>query len=301
MNSVSSVSMTPRSRWRHYYELCKPRVVMLMVFTAFVGMLLAQPGAVPWDIVVWANLGIALVAGGAAAVNHWADQRIDAIMARTRGRPLPTGQLSSREVLGFALALSVLGTLVLFWRVNALTAALSLLSLVGYAGVYTLYLKRATPQNIVIGGAAGAAPPLLGWTAVTNAVSPDALLLFLIIFVWTPPHFWALAVARQREYAKADIPMLPVTHGADFTRWHIVLYTLMLTAVSVLPFATQMVGLGYLLGALALDALFLYYAVRLYRTQDDKLAMRTFSYSIVYLGALFGLMLLDRYSVIWFR
>ncbi len=281
--------------WRDYLELCKPKVVALIVFTALVGMFLATPGMVPWDVLVFGTLGIGLSAGSAAAVNHLVDRRVDGIMVRTKNRPLPTGHLNTRNSIVFALVIGVLGMFILTVFVNALTAWLTFLSLIGYAGIYTMYLKRATPQNIVIGGAAGAAPPVLGWTAVTGSVDPNALLLFLIIFVWTPPHFWALALNRHRDYADADIPMLPVTHGLAFTRLHILLYTIMLTAVSVLPFVTGMSHVLYLVGVLLLDAGFLYYAIALISHTDDKLAMKTFGYSIFYLMALFALLLIDHY------
>ncbi len=281
--------------WRDYLELCKPKVVALIVFTALVGMFLATPGMVPWDVLVFGTLGIGLSAGSAAAVNHLVDRRIDGIMVRTRKRPLPTGHLNTRNTVVFALLIGVLGMFILTVFVNALTAWLTFLSLIGYAGIYTMYLKRATPQNIVIGGAAGAAPPVLGWTAVTGSIDPNALLLFLIIFVWTPPHFWALALNRHRDYADADIPMLPVTHGLAFTRLHILLYTIMLTAISVLPFVTGMSHELYLIGVLLLDAGFLYYAIALISNTDDKLAMKTFGYSIFYLMALFALLLVDHY------
>jgi protoheme IX farnesyltransferase len=278
-----------------YLELCKPKVVALMMFTALVGMLLAAPGEVPLDILVLGNLGIALVAGAAAAVNQLADQHVDAVMARTQGRPLPTGHLDRARVIVFAIVIGSLGMWILTGYVNLLTALLSLFSLVGYAVIYTLFLKRATPQNIVIGGAAGATPPLLGWTAVTGYVDPNALLLFLIIFTWTPPHFWALALYRKEEYAKVGIPMLPVTHGDDLTRLHVLLYTVLLVLVTVMPFLTGMSGPLYLVGALALGAGFLYYAVSLLRTRSRRLAIKTFVYSIVYLMLLFALLLLDRY------
>jgi heme o synthase len=281
--------------WRDYLELCKPKVVALIVFTALVGMFLATPGMVPWDVLVFGTLGIGLSAGSAAAVNHLVDRRVDGIMVRTKNRPLPTGHLNTRNTFVFALLIGLLGMFILTVFVNALTAWLTFLSLIGYAGIYTMYLKRATPQNIVIGGAAGAAPPVLGWTAVTGSVDPNALLLFLIIFVWTPPHFWALALNRHRDYAEADIPMLPVTHGLAYTRLHILLYTIMLTAVSVLPFVTGMSHVLYLVGVLLLDAGFLYYAVMLISHTDDKLAMKTFGYSIFYLMALFALLLVDHY------
>ena len=283
---------------REYFELTKPRVVTLIVFTAVVGMFLATPGAVPLNILLLATLGISLAAGAAAAINHVLDQRADAAMARTRARPLPTGQLSPRQAMVFALVLAAVSMAILVVGVNGLTAVLTFLSLIGYSVIYTVYLKYATPQNIVIGGAAGAAPPVLGWTAVTGEVSADALLLFLIIFVWTPPHFWALALYREKEYAKVGIPMLPVTHGSKFTRLSILLYTILLTAVTVMPFATRMSGGLYLTGALVLNTGFLYYAWKLYRDYSDALAHRTFTYSIQYLAMLFALLLIDHYRVI---
>ena len=278
-----------------YYELCKPRVVALMVFTALVGMLLAAPGGVGLDVLIFGLGGIALMAAAAAAINHLADRHIDAVMARTRGRPLPAGTLSVREVLVFAAVIGTLGFVILMTRVNTLTAVLTLLSLVGYALVYTLFLKRRTPQNIVIGGAAGAMPPLLGWTAVTGHPDAHGLLLFLIVFTWTPPHFWALALYRKQEYAKAGIPMLPVTHGEALTRLHILLYTVLLVVITVLPYLTRMSGPLYLLGAMGLGSGFLYQAWKLYRVPSKERALRTFFYSIVYLMALFAVLLVDRY------
>jgi protoheme IX farnesyltransferase len=283
------------SQWQDYLEVCKPRVVALMVFTALVGMLLAAPGEVGATTLVCGNLGIALVASSAAAINHMTDRHVDAVMARTRMRPLPTGHLEARHVLIFAAVLGVLGMAILIVYVNLLTAVLTFASLVGYAAVYTLFLKHATPQNIVIGGAAGATPPLLGWTAVTGHVDPNALLLFLIIFTWTPPHFWALALYRKDEYAKVNIPMLPVTHGEDYTRLYILLYTWLLVVITVLPFITGMTGPIYLIGALVLDTLFLYYAIALKLTRRRALAIKTFVYSIIYLMLLFALLLFDRY------
>ncbi len=278
-----------------YLELCKPRVVALMVFTALVGMLLAAPGEVSTAKLVFGTLGIALVASSAAAINQLADRHVDALMARTRMRPLPTGHLDVRHVLLFSAIVGTSGMAILIAFVNVLTAMLTLVSLVGYAVVYTLYLKHATPQNIVIGGAAGATPPLLGWTTVAGQVDPNALLLFLIIFTWTPPHFWALALYRKDEYAKVNIPMLPVTHGEDYTRLYILLYTLLLAVITVLPFATGMSGPIYLTGVLALDAVFLYYAIALKLTRRRDLAIKTFVYSIVYLMLLFALLLFDRH------
>lgn len=282
---------------REYFELGKPRVVALIVFTAVVGMFLAVPALPSWPLVFAASLGIALAASSAAAINHVLDQHADRIMSRTRLRPLPTGQLTSKQALAYATVLAMLSMLILVFSVNVLTAALTFLSLIGYAIIYTVYLKRATPQNIVIGGAAGAAPPVLGWTAMTGEIGGDALLLFLIIFVWTPPHFWALALYRREEYAKAEIPMLPVTHGPEFTRLQILLYTILLAAVTIMPFVTRMSGLFYLLGAVAFNAGFIYYAWKLYRNYTDSLARRTFGYSIQYLAGLFALLLVDHYRV----
>ena len=286
---------TTRAGWRDYLELCKPNVVALIVFTAIVGMLLAAPGMVPLDALVFGTLGIGLAAGSAAAINHVVDQKIDAIMGRTRGRPLPQGAVSARDALIFALLIGAVAMAMLGLLVNPLTAMLTFLSLIGYAVIYTMYLKRATPQNIVIGGAAGAAPPVLGWTAVTGSVDPGALLLFLIIFTWTPPHFWALAIHRAEEYRKVDMPMLPVTHGKDYTRLQILLYTVLLLVVTLLPYGYGMSGGLYLGGAMVLGLGFLYYAVRLYRNDDDRMPMRTFGYSIIYLMALFALLLVDHY------
>lgn len=281
---------------RDYLELTKPRVVALITFTAMVGMLLATPGMVPWEVLVFGSLGIALMAGSAAAINHLVDRRVDAMMARTRHRPLPSGHLESWQVLGFAVIIGLIGLGLLLAFTNPLTAILTFASLIGYAVIYTLFLKRATPQNIVIGGAAGAAPPLLGWTAVTGQVDSGALLLFLIIYIWTPPHFWALAIQRRHDYANADIPMLPVTHGVAFTRLHILLYTILLFLITLLPFLTGMSGWIYLISAVLLGLRFLSYAVRLYATGDDRLAMPTFGFSIVYLFGLFAALMLDHYA-----
>jgi protoheme IX farnesyltransferase len=283
------------SRAGRYFELCKPRVVYLIVFTAIVGMLLAVPGWPPLNAVIAGTLGIALAASSAAAINHLLDQRIDAVMARTRDRPLPSGQLGVRQVLWFALILGVVSMILLVVWVNPLTAVLTFFSLIGYAIIYTLWLKRATPQNIVIGGAAGAAPPLLGWTAVTGSIDPGALILFLIIYAWTPPHFWALAIHRRHDYAAADIPMLPVTHGVQFTRWHILFYTILLIIVSILPFLTGMSGLLYLSGVTVLNIGFLWYALRMLSGKDESLPMQTFRYSIIYLMLLFVFLLVDHY------
>jgi len=280
---------------KSYLGLCKLKVVALIVFTAMVGMFLATmpPGMVPWDVLLFGNIGIGLAASAAAAINHVLDAREDARMARTSKRPLPQGEITGARALVFAGLLGVLSMVILVVLVNALTALLTFISLVGYAIVYTTYLKRATPQNIVIGGAAGAAPPVLGWAALTDTVHPHALLLFLIIFIWTPPHFWALAIHRRDEYAKVDIPMLPVTHGIPFTRLHILLYTIMLLVVSVLPFVTHMSGYFYLVGALALGGGFLHYAIQLLQGKD--VAMKTFGYSIWYLMAIFAILLVDHY------
>ena len=281
--------------WRDYLALCKPRVVALILFTAIVGMLLSTPGLIPLDIFIFGTLGIGLAASSAAAINHVAEHRIDALMARTKGRPLPQGDLNKTHALGFALVLGFLSMYLLVAFVNTLTAVLTFGSLIGYAVIYTMYLKYATPQNIVIGGAAGAAPPVLGWAAVTGTIDPHALLLFLIIFAWTPPHFWALAIYRRKEYAKADIPMLPITHGVDYTRVQIFLYTLVLTVVTILPYVTYMCGPIYLVAAVLLDAGFLYYAVRMMFDHDDALAFKTFKYSIWYLTALFIALFVDHY------
>jgi protoheme IX farnesyltransferase len=283
------------AQWRHFYELGKPRVVMLIVFTAIVGMFLASPAWPPLRALIVGTLGIALAASSAAVINHVLDQRFDAQMARTRGRPLPTGHVTQSQALAYAFLLAALSMLLLWAWVNLLTALLTFISLIGYAVIYTVWLKHATPQNIVIGGAAGAAPPVLGWAAVTGTIDPNALLLFLIIFTWTPPHFWALAIARREEYAKAGIPMLPVVYSVEFTRLHILLYTILLTVVTLLPYLTGMTGVIYLIGALLLDGAFMYFAITLLIRRDDKLPMRTFSFSITYLSILFALLLVDHY------
>jgi protoheme IX farnesyltransferase len=284
-----------RASWRDYLELTKPRVVSLIVLTAIVGTLLATPGLPPLDALVFGNLGIALAAASAAAVNHVLDRQIDARMARTRRRPLPSGHLSHTQALGFALALALASMALLVAFVNLLTAVLTFNALIVYAVVYTVWLKRTTPQNIVIGGAAGAAPPVLGWVAVTDHVSVQALLLFLIIFAWTPPHFWALAIARRHDYARAEIPMLPVTHGVEFTRRHVLLYSVILCVVTLLPFMIGMSGLIYLAAALALNARFLWLAIALKFGRRDELPMRMFRFSIVYLMWLFLALLADHY------
>lgn len=269
---------------------------MLIVFTAIVGMFVSVPDWPGMMPLIFGTLGIGLAASSAAVYNHVLDARIDIQMMRTRGRPLPQGKLTERSALAFATVLCIISMIILVYLVNPLTAILTFVSLIGYAVVYTAWLKRATPQNIVIGGAAGAAPPILGWTAVTNEVEAGALLMFLIVFVWTPPHFWALAIARKEEYAKVDIPMLPVTHGEAYTRLNILLYTILLILVTILPYLIGMSGLIYLLTALVLDAFFLYYAVRMFRRPDDmELPMKTFKFSITYLGFLFAALLIDHY------
>ncbi len=284
--------------WRAYLELTKPRVVALLVFTALIGALLAVPGVPPWRPLLAGLAGIWLAAASAAALNHLIDQRIDRLMARTARRPLPSGALRPAQVLAFALLLGAASMLVLVLWVNALTAALTFASLIGYAGLYTAFLKRATPQNIVIGGIAGAAPPVLGWTAVTGQLHAYALLLCLIVFLWTPPHFWSLAIFRRHDYARAGVPMLPVTHGLAVTRWHVLAYTVLLTLATLLPYLTGMCGLFYLGGALVLDAGFVYYALRLLQPPDELWAMRTFNYSILYLAALFGFLLADHWLLL---
>jgi protoheme IX farnesyltransferase len=283
------------SLWRDYYELTKPRVVALIVFTAIVGMLLSTPGMIPLNAFVFGSLGIWLAAASAAALNHLIDRRADAQMARTRNRPMPEGRIKVIPALLFAFTLAVLSMLLLALFVNVLTAVLTFASMIGYAVIYTMFLKRATPQNIVIGGAAGAMPPVLGWAAVTGEVHPYALLLFLIIFIWTPPHFWALAIHRHKEYESVNIPMLPVTHGLAFTRLHITLYTILLFIVTLLPYLTGMSGLIYLLSVIALNIRFMYLAFRLQITADIKLSMPMFVYSITYLMLLFAALLIDHY------
>lgn len=287
--------------WRDYYELTKPRVVMLIVFTAIVGMFLAVPGWPGATALLLGTAGIGLAASSAAVFNHVLDARIDIQMMRTRGRPLPQGKLTERSALSFASVLGVISMTILWFLVNPLTAILTFCSLIGYAVIYTVFLKRATPQNIVIGGAAGAAPPVLGWTAVTGEIHSSALLLFLIIFTWTPPHFWALAIARKDEYAKAGIPMLPVTHGDAYTRVNILLYTILLVLITIIPYLTGMSGAIYLLAAIGLGAVYLYYSVQMWRDPADiALPMKSFKYSISYLGLLFSALLIDHYFLIQF-
>lgn len=276
--------------------LCKLKVVALIVLTAVVGMFMATPGMVDWPILIFASIGIMLAASSAAAINHVVDAKIDAKMHRTEDRPLPSGKVSAKTALIFALSLGVASMVILVYKINLLTATLTFFALLGYAVFYTMYLKRATPQNIVIGGLAGAIPPVLGWAAVTNSIDSNALLLCLIIFIWTPPHFWALAIHRHKDYAKAEIPMLPVTHGLDFTRKQILYYTILLVLVTILPYLTGLSGLVYLAGATILNVIFLYYAWMLIKRPDDEtLPMRTFLYSINYLMLLFLLLLVDHY------
>ena len=296
----SKTTMTVIASWRVYFALCKPKVVTLIVFTALVGMLLVDTSLPSWRILVSGMVGIGLAAASGAAINHWVDRRIDLLMARTTKRPLPQGEVSPFHALVFAVSLGALGLAILIIEVNLLTAILTALSLIGYAVVYTMYLKHATPYNIVLGGAAGAMPPLLGWVAVTGQISIEALLLFMIIFTWTPPHFWALAIRRRDEYAKAGVPMLPVTHGVEFTKLQIVIYTVVLVGVTAIPAFIGMSGPIYLIAALALGGKFLWHAIKLYRSEGDAEAMPTFTFSIKYLMYLFSLMLSDHYGmVIW--
>lgn len=293
MTQLASASMS----LRHFYALCKPRVTALIVFTAIIGMLMATPGMVPLSVLLAATVGIAFASGAAAAFNCLIEHKIDAMMARTRARPLPTGQLSQMETLLFASVLGGAGLSVLYYWVNPLTMWLTLGTFVGYAVIYTVFLKPATPMNIVIGGASGAMPPILGWAAVNNTVSPESLVMFLIIFAWTPPHFWALALYRREEYAKVGMPMLPVTHGEQFTLLHIMLYTVILVVVSLMPYGLGMSGWLYLISASVLNAIFMVYVVRLYRQYSDALAKSTFKYSIVYLSLIFAALLLDHYLI----
>ena len=282
--------------WRSYLALCKPKVVMLIIFTAIVGTLLAAPDSPPWATIFFAIVGIGMAAAAGAAMNHWADRKIDGLMARTKNRPLPQSELSPHSVLIFSLSLAALSMFILVTQTNMLTALLTFISMIGYAVIYTMYLKYATPYNIVLGGAAGATPPLLGWTALTGEVNSEALLLFLIIFIWTPPHFWSLAIKRRKEYAKAKVPMLPVTHGVAFTKLQILLYTLMLFVISILPFILEMSGIIYLAGALSLGIGFIWHANKLFRNEGDQHAGKTFGYSIFYLSMLFGFLLADHYA-----
>lgn len=281
--------------WRDYYEITKPRVVALLVLTALVGMCLSVPGVIPWQVLVPSMIGIGFLSSAAAAINHIVDERIDSVMGRTHNRPLPNGRLTARNASMFAMTLAVTGFAILYSFVNPLTAWLTFSGLVGYSFVYTMYLKRATPQNITIGGLAGAIPPLLGWTAMTNEVHPNALLLVLLIFTWTPPHFWALAIHRKDDYAKVNIPMLPVTHGVNFTKTQILLYTVLLFVVGLLPYLVGMSNWLYLIGAVVLNLIFFAYAWKLKFNADENTAMDTFKFSIVHLMALFIILLLDHY------
>ena len=291
----NNLSLTLQATWRDYLELCKPRVVLLMLLTVVVGMYLAAPGWIDLSLVGLTLIGVGFSASSAAAINHLVDRHIDAVMARTKKRPVARGRVSVAQAIVFALTMGGIGLLLLLVFVNALTAILTFITLIGYAGVYTGYLKRATSQNIVIGGLAGAAPPLLGWTAVTNQLTPEPLLLVLIIFTWTPPHFWALAIYRFEEYQHAQIPMLPVTHGIPYTKLNIYLYTMLLLLVSIFPFVIGMSGLFYLVGALILGLRFLFWAHKLYRTERAVVAMQTFKFSIIYLMLLFVVLLVDHY------
>ncbi|MFK8029243.1 MAG: heme o synthase [Gammaproteobacteria bacterium] len=291
--------MSSQTLFDSYYELTKPKVVGLIVFTAVVGMILATESDVQWLAALFGTLGIGLAAASAAVINHVVDRRIDEKMHRTHRRPLPTGQLPARNALLFAFVLGSISMVMLVWLVNPLTAVLTFASLIGYAVIYTMYLKHATPQNIVIGGAAGAAPPVLGWAAITNSVDANALLLFLIIFAWTPPHFWALAIARKEDYANAGVPMLPVTHGVKFTSLQILLYTVIMIIITIFPYLTGMSSVVYLVGVLALDAVFLYYAWKMQTDHGYELSMKTFVYSINYLMLLFGLLLVDHLGSLW--
>jgi protoheme IX farnesyltransferase len=293
--SIPAKSLYSINNLKNFYALCKPRVTGLIVFTAIIGMFLSTPGMVPLDILIASSIGIAFVSGAAAAFNCLIEEKIDALMARTKGRPLPKGEVSQKETAIFSSILGGFGLFILFYFVNSLTMWLTFITFLAYAVIYTIFLKPATPMNIVIGGASGAMPPVLGWAAVNNYVAPEAIVLFLIIFCWTPPHFWALALYRRDEYAKAGMPMLPVTHGEQFTLLQIVLYTIILVIVTMAPFSVGMTGLIYLVFATVLNAYFLYYVVMLYRNYSDKLSMKIFKYSILYLGLIFTALLIDHY------
>ncbi|WP_448212569.1 heme o synthase [Colwellia sp. MEBiC06753] len=292
---TQNATISSQPLWRDYYEITKPRVVALLVLTALVGMCLSIPGIVPWQLLIPAMLGIGMLSSAAAAINHIVDQRIDSEMGRTHNRPLPNGRISQTGAVTFATGLAIIGFALLYGLVNPLTAWLTLSGLVGYGFIYTMYLKRATPQNITIGGLAGAIPPLLGWTAMTNEVHPHALLLVLLIFTWTPPHFWALAIHRKNDYAKVNIPMLPVTHGVEFTKTQILLYTVLLFVVGLLPYLVGMSNWLYLIGAVALNLVFFIYAWQLKFNANEQTAMATFKFSIIHLMLLFIILLLDHY------
>lgn len=292
---MTELTSNNAASWRDFYEMCKPRVVMLMILTSLVGMFLAVPGMVPLDVLLLGNLGIALVAASGAVVNHLIDRKIDIMMKRTHNRPLPQGRVDPKQTIVFAVTIGVMGMAILLFWVNSLCAWLTLGSFVGYAFIYTGYLKHATPQNIVIGGLSGAMPPLLGWSAVTGTIEPDALILVLIIFAWTPPHFWALAIHRKDEYAKSGVPMLPVTHGEYVTKVHIIVYTAILLVVSVFPYFSGMSGLLYLVSALVLGLGFLVWSGLLMFKPKPSTAMDTFKYSIVYLALLFVALVVDHY------
>jgi len=295
IESNAAIKSTTSATWRDYYEITKPRVVALLVLTALVGMCLSVPGAIPWQILIPAMLGIGFLSSAAAAINHIVDERIDSIMGRTYNRPVATGRIDPKDATIFAMMLAVTGFAVLYSFVNPLTAWLTFAGLVGYSFIYTMYLKRATPQNITIGGLAGAIPPLLGWTAMTNEIHANALLLVLLIFTWTPPHFWALAIHRKEDYAKVNIPMLPVTHGVNFTKTQILLYTVLLFVVGLLPYLVGMSNWLYLIGAVVLNLIFFMYAWKLKFNADEETAMDTFKFSIIHLMALFIILLLDHY------
>ena len=292
---MTDITTNSAATWRDYYEMCKPRVVMLMILTSLVGMFLAVPGMVPVDVLVLGNLGIALVAGSGAVVNHLIDRKIDVVMKRTHNRPIPQGRVDPLQAGVFAAVIGLAGMAILLLWVNPLSAWLTLASFIGYAFIYTGYLKHATPQNIVIGGLAGAMPPLLGWSAVTGTIEADAVVLVLIIFAWTPPHFWALAIHRKEEYAKSGVPMLPVTHGERVTKIHITVYTVILVVISVIPYFSGMSSLLYLTAALALGAGFMFWSLKLMRSPVPSTAMDTFKYSIVYLALLFAALVVDHY------
>jgi len=295
VNEIENVELTSSATWRDYYEITKPRVVALLVLTALVGMCLSVPGAIPWQVLIPAMVGIGFLSSAAAAINHIVDERIDSIMGRTYNRPVATGRLTAKKATLFACLLAISGFIILYGWINPLTAWLTFAGLVGYSFIYTMYLKRATPQNITIGGLAGAIPPLLGWTAMTNEIHPHALLLVLLVFTWTPPHFWALAIHRKDDYAKVNIPMLPVTHGVNFTKTQILLYTVLLFVVCLLPYLVGMSNWLYLIGAVVLNLIFFVYAWKLKFNAEDETAMDTFKFSIIHLMLLFIILLVDHY------